>query len=63
MTVFGDYDPDDGWDASDPVPELLLHIARRIAWVVDHPDGVAERIQRIVDDIALIRERVLNGDL
>jgi len=61
--TFGDYDPDDAWDASDPVAILLAVLARRVAWVVDHADDRPERIRRIVDDIATLRNRVLNGDL
>lgn len=63
MTDFGDYDPDDAWDASDPVAELLRHLARRIAWVVEHRDDLEDRVQRIVDDIAAIRQRVIDGEL
>lgn len=63
MTDFGDYDPDDAWDASDPVVEQLRQIARRIAWVVDHRDDLGDRVQRIVDDIERIRQRVEAGDV
>lgn len=63
MTDFGDYDPDDAWDASDPVLEQLRNIASRVAWIVDHRDGLAARIQRIVDDIATVRQRITNGDI
>ena len=58
MTVFGDYDPDDAWDAGDPVVEQLRTIGRRIAWVIEHRDDLPDRVQRIVDDIGLIRRRV-----
>lgn len=63
MTDFGDYDPDDAWDATDPVPEQLRILARRIAWVVDHRDDLPPRIQRILDDLAFVRQRIINGDL
>jgi len=63
MTVFGDYDPDDAWDASDPVDTLLRVLATRILWLVDHHDDTPARVQRIVDDIGLIRTRVANLDL
>jgi len=59
--VFGDYDPDDAWDASDPVDEQLRILARRILWLVDHHDDTAARVQRIVDDIDRLRERLANG--
>jgi len=61
--VFGDYDPDDAWSAGDTVIEQLRVIGERIAWVVDHRDDITERVQRIVDDIAFIRGRVIGGDL
>lgn len=63
MTVFGDYDPDDTWDASDPVHEQLRVLGTRIAWIVDHRDDIAARVQRIRDDLAFVRQRVINGDL
>jgi hypothetical protein len=58
MTVFGDYDPDDAWDASDPVDEQLRILAQRIAWLVDHRDDFAARVRRITDDIHRLRERL-----
>jgi hypothetical protein len=61
MTEFGDYDPDDAWDATDAVADQLAALARRIAWLADHPDPA--RIRRIVDDVARIRQRVIARDL
>jgi hypothetical protein len=58
MSDFGDYDPDDGWDAGDPVDVQLERLGRRIAWVVDHRDDLPERVQRIVDDLAALRARI-----
>jgi hypothetical protein len=63
MSDFGDYDPDDAWDASDPVHELLAVLARRVLWLVDHRDDIDDRIHRIVDDIETLRRRVLIRDL
>lgn len=63
MATFGDYDPDDAWDATDPVVEQLRVIGERIAWVVDHRDDIRDRIQRIVDDVEFVRQRVVDGDL
>ena len=63
MTDFGDYDPDDSWDANDHVVEQLQQIARRVAWIVEHRDDIAARIQRIVVDLAGIRQRIIDGDL
>ena len=63
MTVFGDYDPDDVWDASDPVDELLRVLAVRIVWMIDHRDDMPARVRRLTDDIGLIRARISMGDL
>jgi hypothetical protein len=63
VTDFGDYDPDDAWDATDPVVDQLRTIGRRIAWVIEHRDDLPDRVQRIVDDIEYIRQRVEAGDL
>ena len=60
---FGDYDPDDAWDAGDPVIEQLRILGRRVAWIIDHRDDIAARVQRIVDDLEAIRARVVAGDL
>lgn len=59
MTDFGDYDPDDAWDASDPIPEQLRILGHRIAWIIDHRDDLPARVQRILDDLATIRRRLL----
>jgi len=56
--MFGDYDPDDVWDASDPVDEQLRILVHRIVWLVDHRDDIAARVRRITDDIERIRERL-----
>jgi len=65
MSVFGDYDPDDAWDASDPVDTQLRTLATRILWLVDHHDDTPElrdRVQRIIDDMERLRERLARGD-
>jgi len=62
MTVFGDYDPDDAWDAGDPVDVQLDVLTRRVLWLVDHRDAdTPNRIRRIAEDIAAIRRRVAGG--
>jgi len=63
MSEFGDYDPDDAWDATDPVIDQLQTIGRRILWLVDHRDDIEARIHRLVDDVEMIRRRVLVRDL
>jgi len=60
---FGDYDPDDAWDANDTVIEQLRVLAIRIAWIVDHRDDINDRVQRLVDDITYVRDRIIGGDV
>jgi hypothetical protein len=59
--TFGDYDPEDAWDATDAVADQLSNLSRRVAWLMDHPDS--GRIQRIVDDLERVRRRVIERDL
>lgn len=63
MTDFGDYDPDDAWDATDTVIEQLRVIGQRVAWLIDHRDDIDQRVLRIVTDLGTIRQRVLEGDI
>jgi hypothetical protein len=63
MTIFGDYDPDDAWDASDNVVEQLRNIGERVAWIIEHRDAIELRVTRIVEDISYIRDRVIGGDV
>jgi len=58
---FGDYDPDDAWDASDPVDEQLRILIQRIAWLVDHRDDLQARVERITVDLQRIRQRIRDG--
>jgi len=62
VTEFGDYDPDDVWDASDPIDELLRVLTVRVLWVADHRDDIGARVRRIADDLNTIRQRVVAGD-
>jgi len=59
---FGDYDPDDAWDASDPPDEQLRILGQRIAWLIDHRDDLPARVGRILQDINRLRERLTNGN-
>jgi len=58
---FGDYDPDDAWDANDSVDEQLRIMVQRVAWLVDHPDGLKARVERITVDLQRIRQRIRDG--
>jgi hypothetical protein len=63
MSDFGDYDPDDAWDRNDTVVEQLRVIRERVEWLIEHRDDLPPRVQRILDDLAFIRSRVLSGEL
>jgi uncharacterized protein (UPF0335 family) len=63
MSSFGDYDPDDAWDATDTVIEELRVIIERILWLVEHRDELEQRIEAIAQDLGQIRARVLNREL
>jgi hypothetical protein len=59
---FDDADPEDGWDASDPVIYQLDNIAARLRRLLEIEPDIA-RVARLFDDLATIRARVLAGDL
>jgi len=63
-TPFDDADPEDGWDASDPVVDLLDNISIRVndLFTGDRPDR-SGRLLRLLAHIAFIRNRVEDGDL
>ena len=63
VTDFGDYDPDDVWDATDTVMEQLRVIGQRVAWLFDHRDALTPWVWRIVADINFVRQRVIEGDV
>lgn len=57
MTVFGDDEPEDAWDAGDPPVIKLGNIARRIALLRAGLDAVATprerlRFEQIDEDLA-----------
>lgn len=66
LIQFGDDDPEDGWDASDPVIQQLHNLIRRVHWFIEHhalEGELADRAIRLEDDLSFIRARVLNRDL
>ena len=60
--TFGDYDPDDAWQADDPVPVLLAVLGRRVLWLLDHRDQLDDRLLSIAADLARLRDRLVNGE-
>jgi hypothetical protein len=66
MTDFGDSEPEDSWDADDPVPEQLHNIVRRIVLLRFTLGPLATqreqlRLQHIEDDLQFIKERIEHG--
>jgi len=65
---FGDYEPEDGWDAGDPVVEQLENLRRRIILLVkagnDGTWGAREitRAQHFDEDLRFVIERIFNGE-
>lgn len=59
MPPFGDDDPEDGYDASDPPHLRLANFLLRLDWIRDHLDlrdflsrtDVKAHVQRLRDDI------------
>lgn len=63
MSEFLDDDPEDGFDASDPVEERLRNIIRRVAVVLDAlPNTELERrLRSVIADLDKIRLEILDG--
>jgi len=61
VTTFNDYDPEDGWDISDPPDELAENLRRRLGAIIDGtdlPERVAYRLLSVYDDLGVIVERL-----
>lgn len=64
--TFGDHDPEDTYDASDPVPVLLANVARRIEfavddltpWARDEHFAVFHRLELAAADVRTLAERI-----
>ena len=64
--VFGDYEPEDGWDPDDPLPNLVRNLAARwifITIAADIKDGLGQvavrrRLAGIAEDLAHLRARI-----
>jgi len=68
MTDFGDSEPEDSWDADDPIPEQLENIIRRIVLLRASVGAMATareqlRFEHIDEDLRfiLLRLRDSNG--
>jgi len=60
---FADADPEDGWDLSDSVVDLIDNISLRLQDLRDRREDRQERLDRIIENLAQIRERIENGTL
>lgn len=60
-----DYEPEDAYDASDPVSVLMVNLAHRVqhieAIVAANP-VIVQHLHEIVVDLLRLRDRILAGD-
>lgn len=66
MTEFGDSEPEDSWDAGDPVVDKLANLRRRLAVIRASFDPVATvrerlRFDQFDEDLAAVIEQVRDG--
>jgi hypothetical protein len=64
MTDFGDSEPEDSWDADDPIPEQLDNILRRLVLLRDSVGAIATareqmRFADAISDLHTVIERVI----
>jgi hypothetical protein len=55
-------DPDDAYQADDPVPDRLINFAHRLQWILDHdldPAGVRQHLFELLDDLATMRAELV----
>lgn len=62
---FGDIEPEDSWDANDPIAAQLHNIRRRLAAIL-HTGGLTaalrQRLELVVDDLDTVRARIVGDD-
>lgn len=58
MTRFGDAEPEDAYDATDPVAVLLDNVRRRLILAAADPHGDPARVRLAARHIATLAERV-----
>ena len=66
MTDFGDSEPEDSWDADDPVLEQLDNILRRVALLRESVGAMAtareqQRFRDIDEDLRTVIRRIADG--
>ena len=71
MTInpdFGDYEPEDAWDADDPVLEQLDNLRRRVLLLVLAAEQATWgprdvlRASQFDEDLRFVIERIFNGE-
>ena len=63
MTIFGDADPEDAYDAADPIPTRLFVIGQIIEALDHDPDLARRRVRRaeVVRILAALTAEVVAG--
>jgi len=66
MSDFGDSEPEDSWDADDPVLEQLDNILRRVALLRESVGAMAtareqQRFRDIDEDLRTVIRRIADG--
>lgn len=56
MTGFGDYEPEDAWDADDPTPVLVTNLFRRLE-LLEQTGGTAGDLDELDRRLTPIRNR------
>lgn len=63
MNEFGDDEPEDAWDATDPPKEQLRNLLRRVILLRSSLDAIVTdrerlRITQLEEDLAFVAERI-----
>lgn len=65
MTTFGDYDPDDAWDAADGFRAHVVNLLHRLDYleahvVLDVDDDMLARLERFRTDLVTVHNAVVD---
>ena len=63
MTMFDDDDPEDGFDATDPVEDRIRNIIVRLSYVLNalNDPELERRIRSVTTDLDKVRLEILDG--
>lgn len=56
-------DPEDGFDASDTVADIVANLILRVRFIIIARRVEQARVERLIEDLELVRRRVLSGDI